>query len=45
MSAMVSAEELAGLLPHSTLHVASTRPEVDTWTDLTREFLAGEGIV
>ena len=34
------AEELDGLLPQAKLHVASTRAAVDTWSDLTREFLA-----
>ncbi|HVX21397.1 MAG TPA: alpha/beta hydrolase [Acidimicrobiales bacterium] len=38
---MSTAEELARLLPHADLHRASTRTDVDSWTDLAREFLAG----
>jgi len=38
---MSTAEELARLLPHAELHRASTREELDGWTDLAREFLAG----
>ncbi len=38
---MSTAEELAHLLPRAQLHQATTRADLDTWTDLAREFLAG----
>lgn len=37
---MSTAEELARLLPRAELHRASTRSELDGWTDLAREFLS-----
>lgn len=37
---MSTAEELARLLPQAELHRASTRSELDDWTDLAREFLS-----
>jgi 3-oxoadipate enol-lactonase len=35
-----TAEQLAELLPHAELHVASTRSELDQWTAAAAEFLA-----
>ena len=34
------ARELSGLLPRSELHVASTRSDLRSWSDLTRDFVA-----
>ena len=36
---MATAERLAELLPHATLHAATTRADLLTWTDLTIDFL------
>ena len=38
-----TASELADLLPAATLHTASTRAEVDGWTDLVGAFVDGLG--
>ena len=38
---VTTADELARLLPHAEVHVASTRAEVDAWTDHLAAFLTG----
>ena len=38
-----TAQELATLLPAAELHIASTRDEVDTWSDRVAAFLSGTG--
>jgi len=37
---MSTAEELAGLIPHARMEVASTVPEVEAWTTAVAEFVA-----